>query len=543
MMIHCHKRCLLIKRCALKYDSMAITISLSKLGFVLCVNCFFSLFVTLICSNLTNIPLSKSAPVKSLRDLIALLAGVALFILMLTVNPFNVNHEAKLVLAVAALMIIWWVTEAIPMPVVAMLPLILFPLMGISTLKETSASYGDSIIFLFLGGFMIGLAIEKWNLHTRIALIIIRATGTSGDRIVLGFILATGFLSMWLSNTATTMMMYPIAASIIHVVNDNREGHGNLKNFSLTVMLAIAYASNFGGLATIIGTPPNVAFAAFMEKKYNYTIQFADWMIICLPITILLLFSLYIVMTKWLHPNHLESDPSTKLVIKKKIEELGPLKVAEKRVLVIFSATALLWITKDLINATGYIKLDDTMIAMMGATALFISPSGMKENSSRILEWKDTSKMAWGILLLFGGGIALAGALEKAGLIESLGQWIAGFGGSGGFVLMFMVALMSIFISELMSNIAQVIVFSPVIAGIADAMGMNPLLLGLPMTLAASCASMMPMGTPPNAIVFASGHIKLGQMVKVGFVMNMIAVILISLFCYYVIPLIVGSLQ
>lgn len=477
--------------------------------------------------------------IKSRRDLLSLLAGALLFVLMIAINPFGVSHEAKLVLAVATLMVTWWVTEAIPMPVVAMLPLILFPLMGIASIKETSASYGDNIIFLFLGGFMIGLAIEKWNLHTRIALFIIRATGTSGDRIVLGFIIATGFLSMWLSNTATTMMMYPIAASIIHVVNENREGHGNLRNFALTIMLAIAYASNFGGIATIIGTPPNVAFVAFMEKKYHYTFQFVDWVIICTPITILLLATLYLVMTKWLYPNHLKSDISTTTVIKQKIQELGPMKKAERRVLVIFCATALLWITKDIINTLNVIKLDDTMIAIIGATALFIAPSGMDDNGSRILEWKDTSKMAWGILLLFGGGIALAGALEKAGLIESLGKWIAGFGGSSGFVLVVMITVMSIFISELMSNIAQVIVFSPVIAGIADAMHINPILLGLPMALAASCASMMPMGTPPNAIVFASGYIKLNQMVRTGFVMNIISVILIALFCYYVVPLIV----
>jgi sodium-dependent dicarboxylate transporter 2/3/5 len=480
-----------------------------------------------------------AALIKSRRDLISLLSGALLFVLMIAINPFGVSHEAKLVLAVAVLMIVWWVTEAIPMPVVAMLPLILFPLMGIASIKETSASYGDNIIFLFLGGFMIGLAIEKWNLHTRIALFIIRATGTSGDRIVLGFIIATGFLSMWLSNTATTMMMYPIAASIIHVVNENRKGHGNLKNFALTIMLAIAYASNFGGIATIIGTPPNVAFVGFIEKKYHYTFQFVDWFMICTPITIMLLATLYIVMTKWLYPNHLKSDVSTKTVIRQKIEELGPMKKAERRVLVIFCATALLWITKDIINTLDFIKLDDTMIAIIGATALFIAPSGMDDNGSRILEWKDTTKMAWGILLLFGGGIALAGALEKAGLIESLGKWIAGFGGSGGFVLIVMITVMSIFISELMSNIAQVIVFSPVIAGIADAMHLNPIMLGLPMALAASCASMMPMGTPPNAIVFASGYIKLNQMVKTGFVMNMISVILIALFCYYIVPLIV----
>ncbi|MBO9572778.1 MAG: DASS family sodium-coupled anion symporter, partial [Chitinophagaceae bacterium] len=305
---------------------------------------------------------------KSLTSaFIFLTTGIFLFLLMYFVNPFDVSPQAKTVLAIAALMITWWITEAIPMPVVAMLPLILFPLMGVETLKNTSASYGDSIIFLFLGGFMLGLAIEKWNLHTRIALYIIRLTGTSGDRIVLGFILSTGFISMWLSNTATTMMMYPIASSLIHVVTENRQGHGNIKNFSLAVMLAIAYASNFGGIATLIGTPPNVAFAAFIEKKYGYTIQFADWMMLCTPIAILLLLSLYIVMTKWLYPNKLRSDDSTKQLIKTRIEELGPLSIAEKRVLIIFCCTAFLWITKDIINLSGLIKLDDTIIAIMGA--------------------------------------------------------------------------------------------------------------------------------------------------------------------------------
>ena len=485
-----------------------------------------------------------SASSISIRDWLAFFSGIVLFLLMYLVNPFNVDDHARMVLSVAALMITWWITEAIPMPVVAMLPLILFPLLGISSLKETSVAYGDSILFLFLGGFMIGLAIEKWNLHTRIALTIIRATGTSGNRIVLGFILATGFLSMWLSNTATTMMMFPIATSLIHVISENRNGHGNIRNLSLTIMLSIAYASNFGGIATIIGTPPNVAFAAFMKSKYDYTIQFADWMMISTPIALLLLLSLYWVLTKVLYPNHLKADQATHDMVKNRIDELGPLKPAEKRVLWIFLCTALLWITKDLINAVGWLTLDDTMIAMMGATTLFIVPSGMNDQANRrILEWKDTSRVAWGIILLFGGGIALASALEKAGLIENLGQWIAGFAGSGGFVLILMITIVSLFISEVMSNIAQVIVFSPVIGGIADAMGINPLLLGIPMTLAASCASMMPMGTPPNAIVFASGHIRFGEMVKTGFVMNIIAVILIALFSYYVIPLVIPSMS
>jgi sodium-dependent dicarboxylate transporter 2/3/5 len=409
-------------------------------------------------------------------------------------------------------------------------------------IKEVAAGYADSNIFLFMGGFMIGLAIEKWNLHKRIALTIVNITGTSGNRIVLGFILASGLLSMWLSNTATTMMMYPIAASVIHVIKENHKGNARLDNLAICIMLAIAYASNFGGIATIVGTPPNVAFVSFIREKYNYSVQFADWMLICTPISLLLLFSLYLVMTKWLYPNKLGADITTRDLIKYELQQMGPLTPSEKRVLIIFVSTALLWITKDLINKTNLIKLDDTMIAMAGALALFICPAGEynKEGSRKILEWTDTTKMAWGILLLFGGGIALAGALEKAGLIKQMGLWIAGFSGNGGLMLVFIITLVSLFISEIMSNIAQVIVFSPVIGGIADAMHINPLLLGLPMCLGASCASMMPMGTPPNAIVFASGHIKFSQMVKAGFVMNIIAVILITLFCWYLVPLLMG---
>jgi solute carrier family 13 (sodium-dependent dicarboxylate transporter), member 2/3/5 len=472
------------------------------------------------------------------RERIGLILGILLFIFFLVANPFQVDAGAKKVLAVAALMITWWIGEAMPMPAVALLPIVLFPIMGIAGIRETTARYADSVIFLFMGGFMIGLAIEKWNLHKRIALSIVGITGTSGDRIILGFILATGLLSMWLSNTATTMMMYPIAASVIYVVKENNKS-GNTAHFALAIMLAIAYASNFGGIATIIGTPPNVAFVSFIKEKYNYAVPFSQWMLLCAPMAILLLLSLYIVMVKWLYPNRIKSDLGTREHIKHELKQLGPLSVAEKRVLIIFVCTALLWIFKGLINELNWVELDDTMIAIAGALALFLCPSGEKNTTASrfVLEWSDTSKMAWGILLLFGGGITIASALEKAGLIASLGEWIAGFSGSNPLVLIVMIAVVSIFISEVMSNIAQVLVFSPVIAGIADALHMNPIMLGLPMTLAASCASMMPMGTPPNAIVFASGHIQMKQMMRTGFVMNLVAVVLITLFCWLLVPM------
>lgn len=469
---------------------------------------------------------------------ISLLSGVVISLILFSINPFHVSPVGNKALAVAALMITWWVTEALPLPVVALLPLILLPLLGISKLDEAAAPYANPVIFLFMGGFMLGLAIEKWNLHRRIALNIVRLTGTSGDRIVLGFILATGLLSMWLSNTATTMMMFPIALSVIHVMKENHKGEGNITNFSLTIMLAIAYAANIGGIATIIGTPPNVAYVGYVREKYHFEVDFVKWMLLCTPLAIILLFSLYWVMVKWLFPNRIQSDASTQQLIKHEIHELGPIAKSETRVLIVFICTAVLWITRDIINkAQTAIRLDDTMIAVMCAVALFICPSGNKEDekSNGLLEWDDTGKMAWGILLLFGGGISLANSLEKVGLMQQLGEWLGQFSGNV-FVLIVVITVISIFISEVMSNVAQVIVFAPVISSLADSIGVNPLLLGIPMTLAASCAGMLPMGTPPNAIVFGSGHIKFRQMTKAGFVMNIVSIILIVTFCWFVLP-------
>ncbi len=465
--------------------------------------------------------------------------ALLLFFLLLVFNVPGLTDSQSKVLAVAALIITLWVTDAMPMPVVALLPIVLFPLMNIATIEATTAPYADKIIFLFMGGFMLGLAIEKWHLHKRIALSIVNLTGTSGNRIILGFILATGMLSMWLSNTATTMMMFPIASSVILVMQQNHKGTGNIKYFSICIMLAIAYSSNFGGIATIIGTPPNVAYVGQLQKYYGYTFSFSNWMIICLPLSLLLLFTLYFVMTKIIYPNKIKSDDATKALMKKELSDLGKMPAAEKRVLLIFIITASLWIFKDVINQLKIIKLDDTIIAMMGAISLFIMPSGKKEGSIFLLHWKDTQKMAWGILILFGGGISLANQLEKAGLIALLGNRIAAYAGNNLLLLIFSIALISIFLSEVMSNVAQVIVFAPVIAGMADALHLNPILLGMPMTLAASCASMLPMGTPPNAIVFASGHLQLKDMVKTGFVMNIVSVILITLFCYFFIPLVI----
>lgn len=476
---------------------------------------------------------------------ISFMLGIVLSLAVYLFNPFGMQADANKAVAVALLMIVWWVTEALPMPVVALVPLVLHPLLKLSTIEEATKAYSNPVIFLFLGGFMLGLAIQKWNLHKRIALQIVKRTGTSGDRIILGFIVATGFLSMWLSNTATTMMMFPIALSVIAVMKEHEKPGRGLLNFSLVLMLVIAYASNIGGMATIIGTPPNVAFVGFIEKKYGYSIQFLDWMMICTPLSLFLLAALYLVLTKWLFRNHISNSVETNIFINQEIKGLGKLSKSEKRVLVIFSLTAFLWITKDLINGLHLFRLDDNMIAIMGALALFATPSGSRHENKTvmILEWQDTTKMAWGILLLFGGGIAMASSLEKAGVMGLIGNWLAGFDHLGVFTLVLLIVVISIFLSELMSNVAQVIVLAPMLAALADALHLDPLMLGLPMTLAASAASMMPMGTPPNAIVFGSGLIRLKDMLKAGFVMNIISIIVITLFCWYVLPLVMGIIN
>ena len=482
---------------------------------------------------------------KNYQNNLAFLSGILLSLAFYFINPFNLGADAAKTVAIAILMSVWWVTEALPMPVVALLPVILLPLLNLGTIEEVSKAYSNSVIFLFMGGFMIGLAIEKWKLHKRIALHIVKRTGTSGDRIILGFIIATGFISMWLSNTATTMMMFPIALSVITVVRERESNSKNVANFSLVMMLVIAYASNIGGMATIIGTPPNVAFIGFIEKKYGYTVEFFDWMIICTPLAIVLLAMLYVVLCKCLYPNNIKSSTTTNSYIVSEISALGKLNSAEKRVLIIFSVTVLLWITKDLVNQLKLIRLDDNIIAIIGALALFATPSGIKkdEKSLKVLEWKDTSRMSWGILLLFGGGIALANSLDKVGVISGIGSWLAGLSNVTPFVLVLLVVVISIFLSELMSNVAQVIVFAPVLVALAEALNLDPLLLGIPMTLAASAASMMPMGTPPNAIVFGSGLIKFKDMIKAGFVINIISIVLITLFCWYLLPMVMSVVK
>ncbi|MBK8736743.1 MAG: DASS family sodium-coupled anion symporter [Saprospiraceae bacterium] len=452
------------------------------------------------------------------------------------VNPLSFTSEQVFVSAIALLMIAFWTLELLPLPVVALFPILIFPYHDVLSWDSISKAYSNPMIFLFMGGFFLSLAIEKWNLHKRIALNIINITGTSGNKVILGFIISTGFLSMWLSNTATTMMMFPIALAVIKMVEttpsiDSR----SVKNFSFCMMIVIAYASNFGGIATIIGTPPNVAFNSYLQSQNHQEISFFKWMAICTPLAIVILICLYFILVKFMYPNTIKSNPEIVQFIKKEIKSLGKMNKAEISVISIFLFTVILWIFKDLLNGFLPIKLDDTRIALTGGLLLFIIRI---DKSTALLEWEDTKKMSWGILLLFGGGMALANALEKVGLLKLIGEYIQSFGAIGFSSILIMIILISIFLSELMSNIAQVIVLAPIIGGIAESMNYSGIQLGLAMTLAASCASMLPMGTPPNAIAFSSGMIEMRSMLKIGFIMNLVCIVLIFLFCLYIFPII-----
>jgi sodium-dependent dicarboxylate transporter 2/3/5 len=483
-----------------------------------------------------------------------LIAAFILFTLIIhyVFNPFGIELSALKVISVGILMISLWILELMPMPVVALLPLVIFPLWKINSLQETAKNYADPIIFLFMGGFFIALAIEKWNLHERIALNILKKSGSNGNQVLLGFMISTFLISMWISNTATTMMMFPIALSIINVMS-HTYSPAKLQNLSISLMLSIAYASNIGGLSTIIGTPPNTAYVGYMNDQMHSEISFLEWVLVCFPIAIIILLSLYFVFTRFLFPNNISHHRETEIFIKSELEKLGSWSVAERRVFIVFISTALLWIFKDLIVKFTGLALNDTIIAMIAGIALFFIPAGMKNETANtnsfndeenpnsivnLLEWSDTKNMAWGILLLFGGGLTLAKELENAGVMKMIGDGISMHAPQNLFLLILIVATVSIFLSEVMSNIAQVIVMAPILTSVAIAMNIPPLMLGLPMTLAASCAGMLPMGTPPNAIVYASGKIPLRKMLKAGFVLNIISILVISVFCYFLISIV-----
>lgn len=466
-----------------------------------------------------------------------LITGPVIFLIFLNLPFALISEKGDAVIAVALWMLVWWITEAVSISVTALLPLLLFPLLKILPIAEVGANYGSPIVFLFFGGFVMALALEKVNLHKRIALNIIRLTGTTPNKVVLGFMIATASLSMWISNTASTVVMLPIALSVIGLLIDDEDGFTkNDQNFALSVMLGIAFSANAGGIATVIGTPPNSVMIGLLENEYNIQISFLKWMTMGVPFSATLITIIYFVLVKWLFPNRDLKFNASKEVIQKELKKLGPTSGKEKMVLAIFGITVFLWIFRTLINKLfPGLGLSDTMISIFAAIALFALPYNIKKGDF-IIKWNDTSKLAWGILILFGGGLALAKGMSVSGIVDLVANGIAQSEISILLTASLLIALM-LFMTELMSNVALVAVLAPVVAGIAIGLNIPILYLLIPVTMASSCAFMLPMATPPNAIVFASGHVTVPQMARVGIVLNLISVALLILVFQFVVPL------
>ncbi|MBP7034428.1 MAG: DASS family sodium-coupled anion symporter [Methanospirillum sp.] len=460
-----------------------------------------------------------------------------------------ISWEIQATAAVTTLMVIWWITEAIPIPATALVPLVGFPLLGVLTPAEASAPYADKTIFLFLGGFIIAAAMQKWNLHRRIALTIILLTGTSPKQIILGFMIATAFISLWISNTATAMMMIPIAVAIIGTVGmdvfKEKEKDEGVSDFAKALVISIAYAASIGGLGTIIGSPPNGIFLAQLKTLFPDapTIGFVDWMLFGIPLVAIIipLTWFWLVYGPFRHlPAKL---PHSREIITEELKKLGRITTGERWTLIVFVMTALMWIfsaTKKIgdITIPGldilFPGIDDSTIAMFGAILLFILPVSIKDRQYT-MDWESAARIPWGILLLFGGGICLSKGFIKSGLADELVKHLTGLSILNILVIIFLVAVLVSFLTEVTSNTAIASVMMPILAVTSVSLMINPIILMLTAALTASLAFMLPVATPPNAVAYGTGYLEMRDMMRTGFILNMIGVVLVTLFMYTVV--------
>ena len=468
---------------------------------------------------------------------IGLLLGPLAFVLVLFFfQPEDLNADARSILASTIWIAIWWITEAIPIAVTALLPIILFPLTGGLDLTLTTASFGHKYVFLYVGGFIIAIAIQKWNLHKRIALNIIRVIGTDVVKIILGFMIATAFMSMWISNTATAVMMLPIAMAIVAQLKDNPNTiEDENEIFGKALMLGIAYSASIGGLSTLIGTPPNLVLAGVVEETFGYEITFSEWFKFGFPISIILLFICWKYITGIAFKFKQKDFPGGRQEIKNQLKKLGKISYEEKLVAIVFSLTAFAWVTRDYLLKILIPVIDDTIIAMASAIIIFLLPT--KDRKRRLLNWEEAVKLPWGILLLFGGGMALAAGFKESGLALWIGNQMTLLDGISLFLLVFILITSVNFLTEITSNLATTAMLLPILYPMAINIDVHPFILMVSTTLAASCAFMLPVATPPNAVVFGSGYLRIPDMVKIGLWMNIISIIILTFFVFYLLPI------
>jgi len=440
--------------------------------------------------------------------------------------------------AVGAWMAVWWATEALPVAATAFLPIIVFDPLGIASVRDAAAPYANPIIYLFLGGFMMALAVERWNLHRRISLSILERAGTDGRRLIGGFMLVCALLSMWMTNTSTTMMLLPIVLSVIGVMRENVTdvSEESRNNFQIAMLIGVAYSASIGGLATIIGTPPNALLIAYLAENYGIEISFARWMIVGIPVTLVMLPIAWYLLTHIIFKVDIPASQAVKGHLHTLREEMGPMTTPEKRVAIIFGAVIFCWIMRrPMTEFFGLTGVSDTNIVMAAAVLLFMIPSG-NVAQPQLMTWHDATRVPWGVLILFGGGLSLAAAVSQTGLALWLGESLSPLNAWGTAVLVVAAVALVIFLTELTSNLATTATLLPVMGAIAIQAGVPPILLTVPITIAASCAFMLPVATPPNAIVFATGTITIPQMAKAGFWLNVIGVIIVTIVSLVVAP-------
>jgi sodium-dependent dicarboxylate transporter 2/3/5 len=466
--------------------------------------------------------------------------GLLVFVLMLILPaPEGLSSEGWSVAAIVSLMAIWWATEAIPVAVTALLPLALFPLIGIVSFKEAAIPYANPNIYLFLGGFMLALAIERSGLHKRMALHMIIAAGSSGPKLIAGFMTIAALISMFVMNTSTTLMLLPIGLAVCSVVSNTIPGltKREITYFDTSLMLGIAYAATIGGMSTLVGTAPNIVFSAFMQETYGIEISMIDWMTLGVPLAIVMLYSAWLVLTKYVFPTSFITSSETKLYLKNMLNEQGPLSKDEIKISIIFGLTAIAWMLRTVLdNYQIFSGLTDAGIAIISAILLFMIPS--TSNKGELLDWSDSDKLPWGLLILFGGGLSIAAQINSSGLGIWIGEGLSVLSTVPPIFLILAVAALIIFLTEVTSNVATTSTFLPVFGAVAVGIGVLPVSLTVPVCLAASCAFMLPVATPPNAIVYGSGKFTIATMMKAGFALNIIGIAVVTLFAYYLAPLI-----
>lgn len=473
------------------------------------------------------------------RKTIGIIVGPLAFLLTLGLfKPVDLSPAGVAVLASTLWIAVWWIMEIVPIAITALLPIILFPVLNILSLSETATSFGHRYIFLYIGGFMLAIAIQKWNLHKRIAINIIYLIGSDLNRIILGFMIATAFLSMWVSNTATSVMMLPIALAIVQQLSDNPATPKNEKTlFGKALMLAVAYSASIGGVATLIGSPVNLVLAGMVQETYQMEITFIQWLSFGLPFSIVLLFISWKYLTGYAFKLPIQDFSRGKEEILKQKNTLGPISEEEKKVLLVFIITALAWISRSFLLNKFIPNLDDPIIGVIAAVCLFLIPAG-KNKERALLNWNEAVKLPWDVLLLFGGGLALAEGFKSSGLALWIGDQMALLDGMILFFILLSVIAAINFLTEMTSNLATIAMILPILAPLSTTLGVHPMLFMVPATISASCAFMLPVATPPNAVVFGSGHLVISDMAKTGLWMNIISILFLTMITYYFLPLI-----